>query len=222
MNRAIYFPALVADVKDFIQKRRHWLFHQWLWTIGLFGIFFWGEMFWITSTMLPLILIGILAIALGLHIERYVRYQKQKKAGKVLLFKKKKSERAANFYWFLGTALFSWMIAVEGYMAMLMMCIGFTYLIRFLLYVPSIIFLAQDDELIISRKHKSKTIDFSYPNRLRFHNNRLLFIHPIEGEITWKDINMNRDAMHAIKDFLAENFGQEMILNPTTGLPYVK
>jgi hypothetical protein len=222
MNRAIYFPALVADVKHFIKKRKHWLFHQWLWIITLFGIFFWGEIFWITSGMFPIIFIVILAIALGFYIERYVRYQKQKKEGKVLFFKKKKSERASNFYWFLGTIFLSWMIAADGYLAMLIMCTAFIYLIRFLLYIPSIIFLAQDDELIISRKHKSKTIDFSYPNRLRFHNNRLLFIHPVEGEITWKDINMNRDAMHEIKDFLAENFGQEMVLNPTTGLPYVR
>lgn len=217
MNRAIYFPALLADVKHFVQKRKHWLFHQWLWIVLLFGSF---SLFHLSLN--PFLFIVILAFFLFLHIVQYLNYRQQKKVGKVLLFKKKKSERAANFYWFLGVLLFSWMMAVESGMSMLMMCISFTYLIRFLLYVPSIVFLAQDDELIISRKHKSKTIDFSYPNRLRFHNNRLLFIHPVEGEITWKDINMNRDAMHSIKDFLAENFGQEMVLNPTTGLPYVK
>lgn len=217
MNRAIYFPALVADVKSFIQKRSHWLFHQWLWIVLLFSSFFLFQM-----GASPFLFVIILAIFLFLHITRYLNHQQHKKVGKVLLFKKKKSERAANFYWFLAALLLSWMMAVEGGTAVFLMSVGFTYLMRFLLYVPSIVFLAQDDELIISRKHKSKTIDFSYPNRLRFHNNRLLFIHPIEGEITWKDINMNRDAMHEIKDFLAENFGQEMVLNPTTGLPYVK
>lgn len=214
MNRAIYFPALAADVKQFITKQKYWLFHQWFWIVLIFGfsIFF--------ST--PFLFFILLLFALIFHIERYITFQKQKKAGKVLSFKKKKNERRANLYWFLGAAVFSWMMAVEGLFAILVLCVGLTYLMRFLLYVPSIVFMAKDDELIISRKHKSKIIDFSYPNRLRFHNNRLLFIHPVEGAVAWKDINMNRDAMNEIKDFLAENFGQEMVLNPTTGLPYVK
>lgn len=217
MGRMIYFPALVADIKQFVNKRKHWLLHQWVWVALLFGLSILSN--WNLS---PYLLVLVLAIALLFHIERYISYQKQKKAGKVLSFKKKKNERVAHFYWFLATALFSWMTAITGFFAILMLCIGFTYLIRFLLYVPSIVFMVKDDELIVSRKHKSKTIDFSYPNRLRFHNNRLLFIHPTEGEIVWNDINMNRDTMHEIKNFLADNFGKEMILNPTTGLPYVK
>jgi hypothetical protein len=46
------------------------------------------------------------------------------------------------------------------------------------------------------------------------------FDHPIDGKETWKDINMDRDKMNEIRLFLSKNFGNEMVLNPTTGLPY--
>jgi len=218
MNRAIYFPALIRDIKQFFQKRKHLLFHQWTWVGMLFVIFaLLNDHSEITFT----VLVGLISVITTFYIARYLSYRKKRKEGKLLSFQKKKNERVAYFYWFLSFLVLSWIINFDPYFTFFLFSIACFYLLRVLLYIPSIIFMVHDDELTILRKHKSKQIDFSYPNRLRFHNNRLLFIHPIEGQITWKDINMNRDTMSKIQNFLADNFGKEMVLNPTTGLPYV-
>ena len=74
---------------------------------------------------------------------------------------------------------------------------------------------------MIARKRKIQVIDFTYPNRLRFVFNMISFEHPINGKLLWKDINMNRDKMNDIKIFLSNNFGKEMVLNPTTGQPLI-
>lgn len=213
MSRKVYFPALVTDIQQGSKRYRHLIFNNWIWAGIGFMLYSWFD-------LNAMFFIVMLSLVLTIYINRYLAIKKLKKEHKVLLFYKKKNEHIRSLYSFLAFIFLGWITADEPYMLMFILFVATLFLIRFCFFVPSLVFYVNDDELIISRKHKVKKIDFSYPNRLRFHNNRLLFIHPTEGEIVWKDIKMNRDRMNEIKTFLRENFGNEMILNPTTGLPY--
>ena len=217
MSRTIYFPALKSDIKSVFKKKLAFIYNHWItFSLPVIGLLF---TFNNSAAIFFLLLMGIISFLSQLY--RFLTLKGAKEKGKALFFAKKKKERLQNLYLFLGGLLLAW-ISMEVFIGSLFFVAALHFLFKYILYIPSIVFLADDYELTISRRHKSKVFDFSYANRLRFVYNMIAFDHPINGKMTWKDINMNREKIAEIKGFLSNNFGKEMILNPTTGLPYVK
>jgi hypothetical protein len=215
MSRLIHFPALNLDITQFWKRKRHFIFEYWIWfalAVLSFELFFdFGSIF----------IVFLIFFSFFTQMNYYLKLQKMKENGKALFFEKKTNERLKNLYAFLALAAFGWLTMYSASFTFIIFLLAFHWLFKFIFFIPSVVFLAEEYELIIHRKRKIKIIDFSYPNRLRFVFNMISFEHPIEGRLLWKDINMNRDKMNDIKHFLSDNFGKEMVLNPTTGQPLV-
>lgn len=214
MAKKIYFPALQSDLTFFFEKISGWLSNGWVWAIIIVCSTLLGLFSWVTI----LYLLGVVNIIR--HIIQYYRFKKLEKKGRVLFFEKKKNERNQNIIYMIIFLFMMLILSDFGFNPFLWGIFGVYFLLKYVFYIPSTVFIANDYELIIKRKRKRKVFDFSYPNRLRFVYNMISFDHPINGKETWNDINMDRAKMNEIRLFLSKNFGNEMILNPTTGLPY--
>lgn len=216
MSKTIYFLAVQTDILFVYKQNKALIQNHWI-TVGLLFALFSSLLSSSFATFL-LVMIGIGSFVFQLYHSRVLK--KLEDEGKALFFGKTKHERFQNLYLFLGFALLA-LIGMYNIIGGIFLVLALRSLFKFMFYIPSIQFVVNDYELIISRKHRSKVFDFSYANRLRFIYNMIAFDHPIYGKETWKDINMNRDKIAEIKTFLSDNFGKEMVLNPTTGLPYV-
>lgn len=215
MSRLIHFPALNLDIMQFWKRKRHFFFHYWIWLVLALTSF---DFFLSFSSPFLIILIFF---SFFTQMNYYLKLQKMKKEGNALFFEKRTNERLRNLYAFLGLTAFAWITISAPLFALTVFLLALHWLFKYIFFIPSVVFLAEEYELVIYRKRKIKIIDFTYPNRLRFVFNMISFEHPVEGKLLWKDIKMNRDKMNEIKHFLADNFGKEMILNPTTGQPLV-
>lgn len=214
MSRLIYFPALNLDLMQFWKRKKHFVFHYWIWLVLAFILF---EFFVATSTTF---IIFLMFLSFFTQMNYYLKLQNLKKEGKALFFEKKSNERLRNLYAFLLLGVFAW-ITSWGYFSLVVLLLALHWLFKYIFFIPSVVFTAEEYQLVIARKRKIQIIDFTYPNRLRFVFNMISFEHPINGKLLWKDINMNRDKMNDIKVFLSKNFGKEMVLNPTTGRPLI-
>lgn len=214
MSRLIYFPALNLDLMQFWKRKQHFVFHYWVWLILALLSF---EFFFESSDVF---IIFLMFISFFTQMNYYLKLQNLKKKGKALFFEKKSNERLRNLYAFLLLGVFAW-ITSWGYFSLVVLFLALHWLFKYIFFIPSVVFTAEEYQLVIARKRKIQIIDFTYPNRLRFVFNMISFEHPINGKLLWKDINMNRDKMNDIKVFLSKNFGKEMVLNPTTGRPLI-
>lgn len=214
MAQKIYFPALQSDILFLTKKISSKLSSNWIWGL-VFVIFSWFDF---SIGIGVLWVIGIISFIK--HIIHYYYLKELEEQGRVLFMEKKKNERSRNIgYMFISIVL----LLSFNSLSMISFLFGFLvfyYLMKYIFYIPSTVFIAHDYELIIKHKRKQKIFDFSYPNRLRFVYNMISFDHPINGKDSWKDISMDRNKMNEIRLFLAYNYGKEMVLNPTTGLPY--
>ena len=214
MAKKIYFPALQSDITFFFKKISGWLSNGWIWSIiGMISIWI-GFSSWI---MMITILGGFSLIN---HLVQYFYLKKLEEKGQVLFFEKKSNERNRNIMYLITTFVLMLIFSNFEVNVLIFWVFIIYFLLKYIFYMPSTVFIANDYELVVKRKRKRKVFDFSYPNRLRFVYNMISFDHPIDGKETWKDINMDRAKMNEIRLFLSKNFGNEMVLNPTTGLPY--
>ena len=214
MAKKIYFPAFQSDILLLYKNASKWLSNGLLGGITIILFIQFGF-----DSGIGLIW-GIAFLGLIKHIFQYYRMKHLEKKGRVLYIEKKKNERSSNIIYAIISFVLVLIFSFTDTMSILFGFLTFYYLIKYFFYLPSTIFIANDYELVIKRKRKYKVFDFSYPNRLRFVYNMISFDHPVNGKDSWKDINMDRDKMNEIRLFLANNFGNEMVLNPTTGLPY--
>jgi hypothetical protein len=214
MAKKIYFPALQSDILLLYKNASKWLSNG---LLGGITIIFFIQFGFDSGIGL---IWGIAFLGLIKHIFQYYRMKQLEKKGRVLYIEKKKNERSSNIIYAIISFVLVLIFSFTDTMSILFGFLTFYYLIKYFFYLPSTIFIANDYELVIKRKRKYKVFDFSYPNRLRFVYNMISFDHPVNGKDSWKDINMDRDKMNEIRLFLANNFGNEMVLNPTTGLPY--
>jgi hypothetical protein len=214
MAKKIYFPALQSDITLIFKKISGWLFNGWIWGIvGLTSI-----LIDFSSWVMILTILG--SFSLINHLVQYFYLKKLEKKGEVLFFEKKSNERNRNIIYLVIAIVLMLIMTNMGADFLIFGFFMAYFLLKYIFYMPSTVFIANDYELVVKRKRKRKVFDFSYPNRLRFVYNMISFDHPIDGKETWKDINMDRDKMNEIRLFLSKNFGNEMVLNPTTGLPY--
>jgi len=214
MAKKIYFPALQSDLLLYYKKLSGRISYGWIWGISIIVLN------WFDFPVIMGILWSLGFFSLIRYIVKYARLKQLEKEGRVLFIEKRKNERIRNIIYMFICFVFALIFNSGDMMPFLLGFLSFIYLIKYFLYIPSTVFIANDYELVITRKRKRKYFDFSYPNRLRFVYNMISFDHPINGKDSWKDINMDRGKMNEIRLFLSKNYGKEMVLNPTTGLPY--
>ena len=214
MAKKIYYPALQSDILLFYKRISNIFFSGWIWAISIIVFS------WLDFSLGKNIIWVLGVISLIRQITEFYKIKKLEKKGRALLIEKKKNERNRNIGYMFLFFTFTLMFNFADTLPFIFGFLAFYFLMKYFFYIPSTIFIANDYELIIKRKRKCKVFDFSYPNRLRFVYNMISFEHPISGKETWKDINMDRAKMNEIRLFLSSNYGREMVLNPTTGLPY--
>lgn len=220
-NREVYFPALADDIASWVQRKNwHWLR---LLLAGLFLLVV-AALLDLSGAAAP-IFITILLIVTDLlnWLSMYRKVKAKEAKGEVLLLDKKGNERGRISTWFIIFLVLGGLIMLLGnfWLAIIMFLIGGNLGVRYFFHLPSIRLIINDDELILKRGFRKKYIDMTYPMRLRFTHNNIAFNHSVWGKTDWKFSNLNRDKVIKIKAFLSDYYGKEMILNPTTGLPYL-
>lgn len=218
MNKTVSLRAIKWDIKSISRKGIN-IASRTLVGIGVaaYFIFSWTNFIPIEN----LVIVGLL-VSIVSRIRKYWILKKREKDGRVIFFEKKSNGRSKNLYSFFIFLFFAFVSMNSGFWLIFHSLLSLIFFVRYVCYIPSIVFYADDYELIIQKGMKRKAIDFSYPNGLRFVYNMISFEHPINGKVVWKDVKLNREKINKLKYFLSDNYGNEMVISPSTGLPLVK
>lgn len=221
MKQTISFDAALWDLKK-VSNKYGYLIKQH--SLGIILLLIWlvppfSYLFYTSFSYI--FLVGMFLLFLGLQYWQYKALKKKEAKGEVLFFSKKKGERVSYLYYFLLFLFLAYPLNDFTFWTSFLAFIAVAQLAKYLFYIPSIAFIADGYQLTILKGIKYKQIDFTYPTTLRFIYNLIAFENPINGRVQWKDTNLNKEKMDLLKHFLAENFGREMVISPSTGQPLI-
>lgn len=223
MKQAISFDAILWDLKK-IKNRYSYLLEQY-WLV-LFFFLVWPVFSFLFNSFSPsfflLFALFVSFAAISALLLKYFQYKKMKQKeakGEIIFFQQKTNERMNYLYFFGLFLLLAFSFRNEPFIFLLMSFFAISRFVKFLFYIPSISFIAEGYQLTIIKGRKHKQIDFSYPTSLRFVYNQMVFENQINGKVQSKNTRLNKEKIDRLKHFLAENFGREMVISPSTGQP---
>ena len=207
MNKSISLKAILFDIQHMLKQTPY--------TIRNFSLalcFVW--VFIIEGGLLTFGFIVLGTIAL--HFKEYFLLKKKETSNEVLFFQKKKNERKRNLYIFFTMMFLVWIFREESFGRLFSLGIGLVYLVKYLFFIPSIVFKAEDYSLLIEKGFKRSRIDFTYTNKIRFVSNRMIFENVLDKKIVIDDIKY-LPKMDELKEFLTSNFGREKVVSAANG-----
>ena len=214
MNKAINLKAIKWDVQQAFEQSSYAFKNVWF-TASLIFIFI---MFHGAFENLLVVVTSLIAITF--QLKRHTALKNKEKNNEVIFFKKKKNERERNLYIFFTAMFFVWIFRGGSALLLFSFAITVFYLFKYLFYIPSIIFKAEDYSLIIEKGFQQKRIDFTYTNRIRFVSHRMIFENVLDKKIEVKDVEY-LSKIDELKEFLSMNFGREKVVSAANGQPLI-
>lgn len=219
MNQTISFDAALWDLKKVI-NRYSYLIKQYSLGAMLLLIVLIDSFFILSNDDFSYKILGAISLLyLGFQYKEYRAMKRKEARGEAIFLGNKKNERIAYLYSFLLFLFFAYLLSSSFFWLSVLRAIALHKLLKYLFYTPSISFFADGYHLIIIQGFHRKQIDFTYPTKLRFAYNLISFENSINGKVQWKDTNLDKARIESLKYFLAKNFGQEMVISPSTGQP---